>query len=244
MPLFHSLEKKLLASGEQAKALIVTSEPTHRVVERGAIEQLVKRQWKLSLQVQPSAGPEFQVEVKQLLGSWRMPWRGETTDVLYNPQDHTQAILDPRIEGPTPPEWLWNPSTGTSPVKARRATEEAQNAPPEHQADLELLAHFYSDGALYDFEYAELRRRILGLPLVDPRPSIARALGPQAAGAYVRSAVDGHEIPLTSSDAPATPDLNDRISKLEALANRRDSGALSEAEFEAEKQQLLAGDRP
>ena len=82
------------------------------------------------------------------------------------------------------------------------------------------------------------------LPLVDPRPAIARALEPQAAGAFVRSAADGHEIPLTSSDPGATaPNFDDRISKLEELANRRDRGELNDAEFEGEKQKLFSGDR-
>jgi len=243
--LFQSLEKKLLANGSHANADIVASQPTHHVVERGAILQLVQRRWKLSLRVRPAGEPEFEVDVQQLLNSWRMPWRGETAEVLYDPTDHSRTILNPQTDGPTPrPEWLWDPGTGTSLPKARRAVQEAQNAPPEHRADLELLAGFYEDGALYDFEYQELRRRILGLPLVDPRPAIARALGPQAAGAFVRSAADGHDIPLTSSDPGATaPDVDDRLSKLEELANRRDRGELTDAEFEGEKQQLLSGDR-
>jgi len=172
-----------------------------------------------------------------------MPWRGETADALYDPDNHSNTILDPRVEGPVPrPEWLWNPSTGTSPPKARRAAEEAQSAPSEHRADMQLLAKYYADGALYDFEYQELRRRILGLPLVDPRPAIATAMGVEGQQAYVRSQADGHEVPLTSAEPPASrPDLGDRITQLEDLANRHDQGELTDAEFSAAKEKLLSG---
>ena len=244
MALFQSLEKKLLAKGCQAPADILASEPTHHVVERGAIEQLVKRRWRLSVRVHPSGAPDFDVEFKQLLGSWRMPWRGQTADVLYDPDNRSDTILDARVEGPVPrPEWMWNPGTGTSPPKARRATEEAHKAPSEHRADMQLLAGYYADGALYDFEYQELRRRILDLPLVDPRPAIANALNVQGEQAFVRSSADGHEIPLTSSDPTPTspPDLHDRIAKLEDLADRHDKGELTDVEFAEAKEKLLSG---
>jgi len=243
MALFQSLEEKLLANGRQAQADILASEPTHHVVERGAIEQLIKRRWQLSLRVHPAGADDFEVEFKQDLGSWRMPWRGETADVLYDPDNHSNTILDPRVEGPVPrPEWDWNPSTGTSLPKARRAAQEAQSAPSEHRADMQLLVGYYLDGALYDFEFQELRRRILGLPLVDPRPAIAQALGVEGEQAYVRSTADGHEVPLTSSEpTPSPPDLSGRISQLEDLANRHDRGELTDDEFAAAKEKLLSG---
>jgi hypothetical protein len=243
MALFQSLEKKLLLNGRQAQADILASEPTHFVHEDGAIEQLVSRRWQLSLRVHPSGADDFEVEFKQLLGSWVMPWRGETADVLYDPDNHSNTILDPRVEGPVPrPEWLTNPSTGTSLPKARRAVQEAQSAPSEHRADMELLAGYYLDGALFDFEYQELRRRILGLPLVDPGPAIAQALGVEGQQAYVRSMTDGHEVPLTTSaQTPDPPDLSGRITQLEDLANRHDRGELTDAEFAAAKEKLLSG---
>jgi Short C-terminal domain len=245
MPFFRSSEDKLVASGRGAKADILASAPTHHVVERGrtGIEQLEKRTWDLTVRVHAPDEPDFEVEFKQLLGSWRMPWRGESADVLYDPDDHAKTILDPRVDGPVPrPEWLWNPSTGTSLPKARRAAEQAERAPSEHRADMELLAKYYLDGALYDFEYQELRRRILGLPLVDPRPAIAAAVGAPGGQLSVRSAADGHEIPLGDAEPSATvPDLSDRLAKLEDLADRHDRGELTDAQFSAAKQQLMSG---
>jgi hypothetical protein len=78
------------------------------------------------------------------------------------------------------------------------------------------------------------------LPLVDPRPAIAQALGVEGEQAYVRSTADGHEVPLTSS-APTPPDLSGRINQLEDLANRHDRGELTDAEFAAAKEKLLSG---
>lgn len=61
---------------------------------------------------------------------------------------------------------------------ARRAQLEVQSAQPEYRDDLELLTGFYADYSLYDFEYDELRRRILGLPM--------RVRGSEAEGARRR----------------------------------------------------------
>ena len=241
MPLFRSLEQRLEADGRPAKADVLSSEPTHHTHEKGAIEQLTARGWKLALRVRPDGDPTFDVDVKQLLDSWYLPWRGNVVDVLYDPGDHSRTILDPRGGPATPrPEWLWDPSTGTTIYKARRAVEEAQQAPAEYRDDLVRLAGFYQSGALFDFEYTELRRRILGLPLVDPRPSIAAALGPDGAGASVRSMADGHEIPLTAAGTPPEA-MNDRLAQLEQLADRHDHGELSDAEFDAAKQRILGG---
>ena len=243
MALFQSVEKKLLQKGNPAQADIVASEPTHYVHEDGAIEQLEQRRWRLSLRVHPSGAADFDVEFQQLLGSWRMPWRGQTADVLYDPDDRSNTILDPRVEDPVPrPDWLVSPGTGTSPGKVRRAAEEAAKAPSEHRDDMLLLAKYYADGALYDFEYQELRRRILNLPQIDPRPAIASALGVQGEQVFGRSAADGHEVPFaTSEPTQARPDLTSRITQLEDLANRHDRGELTDAEFAAAKEKLLSG---
>jgi hypothetical protein len=246
MALFQSVEKKLLRKGSPAQADIVASEPTHYVHENGAIEQLVERRWRLSLRVHPSGAADFDVEFKQLLGSWRMPWRGQTADVLYDPDDRSNTILDPRVADPVPrPDWLVSPGTGTSPGKVLRAAQEAQQAPSEHRADMLLLTKYYADGALYDFEYQELRRRILNLPQIDPRPAIANALGVQGEHVFERSSADGHEVPFASSESTtARPDLRGRITALEDLATRHDRGELTDTEFAAAKEKLLSGNTP
>ncbi|MFE0464704.1 SHOCT domain-containing protein [Kitasatospora sp. NPDC058965] len=41
--------------------------------------------------------------------------------------------------------------------------------------------------------------------------------------------------------APAAPSMDDKISQLQQLAQLRDQGVLTEAEFEAQKQRILAG---
>jgi hypothetical protein len=80
------------------------------------------------------------------------------------------------------------------------------------------------------------------LPPIDPRPAIARALGVEGEQAYIRSTADGHEVPLTNSgEATSRPDLSDRITRLEELANRHDRGELTDAEFAAAKEKLLSG---
>lgn len=241
LPFAHDrLEKKLLAGGRPAVAEVLGSEPTKRTLENGAPLQLVTRRWRLSLRVGSVGAERFDVDITQPVPGWLLPWRGDTLDVLYDADDHSSVVVDPRAElPPPPPEWMWNAQwTGTSPAHVRRAQLEVQSAQPEHRDDLELLTGFYADYSLYDFEYDELRRRILGLPMpADPRAGIAKALGltPEEAARTTMRGRDNQEIPLAPSREEG------QIASLQKLAALRDSGALSEAEFEAAKRKQLGG---
>lgn len=91
MPLFHPREKRLKARARRASGQILSSEPTHHVVERGSIEQLVARRWRLSVHVELSTAAAFDTTFEQVLDSWSMPWRGDRTTVLYDPADPSSA---------------------------------------------------------------------------------------------------------------------------------------------------------
>jgi hypothetical protein len=112
----------------------------------------------------------------------------------------------------------------------REAIVEAQTAPPEHRAELEQFAQFYATGALSDDEYKELRRRILGLP----EPTVV-ATGFQGRG--------GKMIVVQRVVEPTGPDAGapaaDPLDEIGRLAELRDNGTLSNAEFEARKRALL-----
>ncbi len=224
-----SLEEQLSESGRQAQAEVLSSEPTKHF-DSSYGNELNGRSWILRLRVQPSGEQSFEVELKVSLKVLFMPRAGDSIEVLYDPGDHARTVIDPTQD--LAPQlrshsasraWVSLPET-------EKAIAEARTAAPEHRAELERFAQFYAHGALSDDEYKELRRRILGLP----EPAVV-ATGFRSRGEKV--------IVIEREADPAGPDAGapaaDPLDEIRRLAELRDNGALSDADFEVRKRALL-----
>ena len=158
-----SVEEQLSESGRQASAEVLSSEPTNHF-DSSYGNQLNGRRWILQVRVRPSDGQPFEAEVQASLKVLFMPREGDAVDVLYDPDDHSRVAIDPGQNLAPVLRVRSGVRAEVALPRGREAVIEAQQAPPEHRAELERFAQFYANGALSDDEYKELRRRILGLP--------------------------------------------------------------------------------
>lgn len=224
-----SLEEQLSESGRRASAEVLSSEPTKHF-DSSYGNQLNGRSWILRMRVQPAGEQPFEVELKASLKVLFMPRVGDSIDVLYDPGEHSRVVIDPAQDLAPRLRTRSGARAEVALPSGREAIVEAQTAPPEHRAELERFAQFYAAGALSDDEYKELRRRILGLP----EPTVV-ATGFQGRG--------GKMIVVQRVVEPTGPDAGapaaDPLDEIGRLAELRDNGTLSNAEFEARKRALL-----
>jgi hypothetical protein len=159
----RSAEEQLAESGCQAQAEVLSSEPT-KDFDSSYGSELNGRRWVLRLRVQPPGEQPFEVELKASLKVLCMPRPGDTIGVLYDPDDHARAVIDPAQDLAPRLHSHSDVSSRRTLPKGQEAIAEAQTVAPEHRAELARFAQFYAQAALSDDEYKELRRRILGLP--------------------------------------------------------------------------------
>ncbi len=224
-----SLAVQLSASGRRASAEVLSSEPTKHF-DSSYGNQLNGRSWILRLRVAPSGEQPFEIELTASLKVLFMPRAGDSTDVLYDPGDHSRTVIDPAQNLAPVLRVRSGVRAEVALPSGREAIVEAQSAPLEHRAELERFARFYANGALSDDEYKELRRRILGLP--EPTVVATRFQGRGGKIVVVERVVDSAG---PDGGAPGT----DPLDEIGRLAELRDSGALSDTEFEARTRALL-----
>jgi hypothetical protein len=224
-----SLEEQLSESGRRASAEVLSSEPTKHF-DSSYGNQLNGRSWILRMRVSLSGEQPFEVELKANLKILFMPRPGDSIDVLYDPGDHSRVVIDPALDLAPRPRVRSGVRAEVALPRGREAVVEAQSAPLEHRAELERFAQFYANGALSDDEYKELRRRILGLP----EPTVV-ATGFQGRGGKIVVVERVVDSPGPDGGAPEA----DPLDEIGRLAELRDSGALSVAEFDARKRALL-----
>jgi hypothetical protein len=90
------LEKKLLANGREAKAEVLAARPTINSITGTGGFPLKALKWHLSLRVAPVDEPQFDIDFAPWLKGGFMPSVGLTVDVLYDPGNHSQLVVDPR----------------------------------------------------------------------------------------------------------------------------------------------------
>jgi hypothetical protein len=225
-----SIEEQLSETGQRAKAEVLSSEPTKHFDSSYGTE-LNGRRWILAVRVQPPDEPSFEVELHASLKVLLMPRAGDWIDVLYDPGDHSRTVIDPALDlAPRRHSHSEIRAEVTLP-KGQEAIAQARTAPLEHRAELERFARFYAQGALSDDEYQELRRRILGLP----EPTVVAAVFQRRRGQVIVSVEREADVPGPDPGAPGA----DPLDGIKRLAELRDSGALSDEEFEARKRELL-----
>lgn len=166
---YKRLEKKLLASGREAKAEVVAAQPTLNAIRSGW--ELKESKWLLKLRVQPPGHSEFQSDIQPWLPAAFRPRPGTTVDVLYDPKERSKVVIDPRTE-PTvdpvlaaarqaaatagPGVFVMGPGGQLTQVGAAAAAHE------DPVDELQKLVDLHNRGALTDSEFAAQKSRILG----------------------------------------------------------------------------------
>jgi Short C-terminal domain len=228
------LERELRKRGKRAFATVVESHRTHYAETTGnpGIISDTRILWKLVLRVEPEGEPAFEAKLDALFGQLTEPTADTQLPVLYDPKDHSKVVLDRSEEGG---QALVNHMTQerTDAMVARMRERGQDEIADRYQAvhDAGLTTNWSSDPAERRRQIQERQAQIKEIMggqnvLVGGQP-----LPPAAAAAL--AAATGASGTSGATDAAATADA------LGKLADLRDRGALTDAEFEAQKKKLL-----
>jgi hypothetical protein len=115
------LETRLTEQGRAAQAEVLAK-------HRGAMDRsnfTVRRiKWQLSLRVTPTGEPAFEVAYSQWLPPSYEPVVGQIFDVLYDPADRSQVVVDPRADSPLTKAMEIQQSAGPTAEEQRVAAQE------------------------------------------------------------------------------------------------------------------------
>ncbi len=219
------LEKHLRQNGRGALAEVLRAESTHRSVTHGPDQVFANTQvvWNLKLRVKPDGEQPFDVDVRQSWPQLDAPRVGQVVPVLYDPGDHSKVALDHGEAG--------EQQAAAGQIEARLN--------PQQAAALEQ----FGGGSVHD---------LMSEAMADPQGFAARMQ--QRAAEAQRAAMSQAATLMAQAQAqaeqagagagatpgPAAGSAEDRVDRLGRLADLRDRGALTDAEFEALKKQVLA----
>jgi hypothetical protein len=167
------------------------------------------------LRIRPADEPEFEVEGKMRWGDYGtyVPKPGEEIEVIYDPNDHEKVVLAP----PTPEQEALRTAEALSKAKVGfqigggGAKAGSGTGPPPSQEQLAQQGQSM-DQAQGMMELAEQ---------------------------FMSGQLQPGQMPGSQTGAPQAAGSADTVAKLERLQALKESGALTEAEFEAEKKKLL-----
>jgi hypothetical protein len=92
------LEKRLEADGRKAKADVLAAHPTLNSITGNGGVPVKARKWRLSLRVRPAGEDEFEIDFAPWLKGSFGPAVGQVVDVLFDPDDHSKVVIDPRTQ--------------------------------------------------------------------------------------------------------------------------------------------------
>jgi hypothetical protein len=215
--LFGSKKKKILESGVQARALITNVEDTGVTINN-------EPRVKLTLQVQPEGEVPFEAAKKTLVSRLSIPSVGDTLWVRYDPADRSHVEIDNSNTGAAQPSaqpvQTVNLGRATVKVDGGSTVIDARNVPGLRDEVLKAVEDLRSGKPAAQ---AELQAAVM-----KAWSQAAAASGTSIPA--ITAAMSGQAQP------PAAEDPLEKIKKLNEL---RIAGALTDAEFEAEKAKLL-----
>jgi len=221
------LEKLQKNGGVRARATITEAKRTHWAFTAGdpSIAANTDIIWKLKLQVQPDGQPPFEAELTQRYGQFGAPEAGDPLAVWYDPKDPSKVAIDDsagaQIEASMEEHREWRAETGMDP----KAQAYANN--------LEKAA--FGD----PYEFAEAFKKDKHAAILASKQRVRAAVAAAQAAGQVPG-MGGLVVPpgMVTPGVPA-PAPADPIEQLKQLADLRDRGVLTDAEFEAQKRRVL-----
>jgi hypothetical protein len=221
-------KKNILMNGAQARAVVARVDDTGMTINNNP-------RVKLTLQVQPDGDVPFEVTKKMTVSRLNIPSIGTTIWVRYDPDDKSkveidQAKNDEAGASAAPAAAAGDASFGAFPIGSATFTTtidggstviDARNVPGLRDELMKAVQDVQAGG-----NPAELRDAMM------KAMSQGTAINMPAGGALPGGAVPGGAL---TPPAPA----EDPLDKLSKLDNLRKSGALTEAEFQAQKAKIL-----
>ena len=176
--------------------------------------------WKLKVQVAPDGESSFDATIKYAYPPDGEPTVGSTIGVLYDPNDHTKVVVDDSADGD---------ATALAAAKlspqATAALQRAASLPPASREALQKAIAMRAQQ-----EQGERKK--------NPGASATPAAGMADAPAEPSVTTGGFNVVGDGFHvvSASQPDPADEIAK---LAKLRDQGALTDAEFQAQKEKIL-----
>ena len=173
---------------------------------------------KVTLKVEPEGQPAFEATFHQTFPG-RIPIKGFQVKVMYDPDDHSKIVIqDDQIFPP-----------GISHEQAEKSA--ARRKRMQAAAESGNMASFIEEDIRAKKAEAALRVQEAQAAYSGNMAEFIEEMKAKGAGSGVN--IGGA---LSASGAATTPDIADELTK---LADLRDRGALTEAEFETQKAKLL-----
>jgi hypothetical protein len=222
----NRLERKLRESGRTAPATVLECHGTMTITQGN--EMIVSNTQvvcKLRLQVAPPGEPTFEAETSARFGQFGIPSRGAVLQVLYDPEDHDKVVVDDSPEA----QMQVATSNQIATFRAMGGDIGAAIADKLEAAQAAGRLNVTGDGEEAIQAYNEAFRTVV----TEAKESLGLGSGPViAVNGQVVSAGGGGAV------APATA-ASDPVDEIRKLADLRDRGALTQAEFDAQKAKLL-----
>jgi hypothetical protein len=220
--MFGSKRKKILMNGVQARAVITRIEDTNVTVNGNP-------RVKLTLQVQPVGDVAFETTKKMTVSRLAIPTIGSSMWVRYDPQDRSRVEIDEAANdelsaaataGPAPMQPAGGlPASGmtfSTTVEGTGAVIDARGVPGLREELMKAVQDVQAGGNPAELQQAVIKAMSQGHAIGVPEGGMPGMMGAAGPG-------------------PA----EDPLDRLEKLNELRKSGALTEAEFEAQKAKIL-----
>jgi hypothetical protein len=233
---FHPLlQRDLHKNGRRAFATVLSVQRTHVLNTQGdpSLVSSTQRLWKLVVRVEPEGEPPFEAKLDAWYGQLSDPTGTEKVPVLYDPDDHTKVMVDDSAEGAS--------ALVDDEVKARTDETVAKMRARGQNELADRYQAVFDAGLTTDWsnDPAELRKQLRERH--DKIQAIMAGQGPDAQQRLIRDAM--------ASYAPQVQELREALGgatggtstadELTKLADLRDRGVLTDAEFDAQKKKLL-----
>jgi len=226
--MFGSKKKNILMNGVSALATITRIDGTGVIVNG-------KPRVKLTLNVQPSGLVAFEVQKAMNAAPWAMPQIGSQIWVRYDPNDTSRVEIDQakndEMSAAAPAQAIpgampsGNPAlstTFTTTIPGGQTVIDARDVPGLREELLKAVTDMQGGGNPAELQQAIAKAMSQGHALnVPPGTMIPGAVGIS---------------PGSGMPAPVAPDPIEQLEKLNEL---RKSGALTQAEFDAQKAKIL-----
>ena len=221
-------EERLEKEGVRAAGVVVEARQSHFARQGNlGVESDTEPLVHLRVRVEPEGEPPFEVEKRLWIPLTQMPSAGSHVTVLYDPADHGRFSIHPQ-------------SGGEVVAAAFESFKEHSGFDPGQLfGGDDRLTDVIDQAVKNPRGAAEAVRAALDQPPGDATPETATGPGQSPSPAEAMKQAESW-MTLMGQYASASPQpAPDRIEQLTKLAKLRENGALTEAEFQAEKRRLL-----